>query len=107
MPPETWTDNRSVYGSASYRISKRVEIGAYYSRFYGNWTWNLNDPANHIFDKVATLRLDLTNHWDLKIEGHFMNGYAADSLRGFYIQDNLQGFKPNTNLLVIRTGIQF
>jgi hypothetical protein len=36
-----------------------------------------------------------------------MNGYAADSLRGFYIQDNLQGFKPNTNLLVIRTGIQF
>lgn len=107
QPAETWTDSRSFYGSASYRISKRVEIGSYYSRFYGNWVLNLSDPANHIFDKVATLRLDLTSHWDAKIEGHFMNGYADSSLRGFYIQDNPRGLKPNTNLLVIRTGIQF
>ena len=108
LPPEIVLDSRSVYGSASYRLSKRVQMGAYYPRFYLNWKENLSDPANHIFDKVASIRLDLTNHWDFKIEGHFMNGYGgADAFRGFYLQDNPQGLKPNTNLLVIRTGIQF
>jgi hypothetical protein len=108
LPPSVTQDNRSLYGSASYRISKRVEIGAYYSRFYLDWAEPHGDPANHIFDRVATIRLDLTNHWDVKIEGHFMNGYASsDAFRGFYFQDNPQGFKPNTDLLVIRTGIQF
>jgi hypothetical protein len=107
-PPEAINNNRSLYGAASYRISKRLEIGAYYSRFYPDWADYHSDPANHIFDKVAAIRLDLTNHWDVKIEGHFMNGYASgDALRGFYLQDNPQGFKPNTNLLVIRTGVEF
>jgi len=108
LPPELTQDNRSIYGSASYRISKRVEVGAYYSRFYLDWADLHSDPDNHIFDKVATVRLDLTNHWDVKIEGHFMNGYGgSDAFRGFYFQDNPQGFKPNTNLLVIRMGVQF
>jgi len=107
-PPESVLDSRSFYGSASYRISKRLELGSYYSRFYLDWGDNLNDPGNHIYDKVATVRLDLTSHWDLKIEGHFMNGYGAtDAFRGFYLQNNQQGFKPNTNLLVIRTGFEF
>jgi hypothetical protein len=44
----------------------------------------------------------------VKLEGHFMHGYAAsDAFRGFYPVDNPQGLKPTTNLLVIRTGIQF
>jgi hypothetical protein len=108
LPPSVTQDNRSIYGSASYRISKRVEVGAYYSRFYLNWADPHSDPANHIFDKVATLRLDLVNHWDVKIEGHFINGFAdLDAFRGFYLQDNPQGFKPDTNLLIIRTGVQF
>jgi hypothetical protein len=108
LPPETILDNRSFYGSASYRLSKRIEIGTYYSRFYLNWGASHSDPGNHIFDKVATIRLDLTSHWDLKLEGHFMNGSgASDAFRGFYLQENPQGFKPNTNLLVIRTGIEF
>ncbi len=107
-PPETVLDSRSIYGSASYRISKRLELGTYYSRFYLNWAAKLSDPANHIFDKVATARLDLTGHWDLKIEGHFMNGYgASDAFRGFYLQNNPQGFQPTTNMLVIRTGVEF
>jgi hypothetical protein len=108
QPPAIEIDSRSVYGSASYRISKRLEIGAYYSRFYFDWADKLSDPDNHIFDKVAAVRLDLTSHWDVKIEGHFMNGYGSgDAFRGFYLQDNPQGFKPDTNLLVIRTGVQF
>ncbi len=107
-PIETKLDSRSFYGSVSYRISKWIEVGTYYSRFYVNWGSNHSDPGNHIFDKVASLRLDLNNHWDVKIEGHFMNGYGAeDAFQGFYLQENPQGFRPNTDLLVIRTGLQF
>jgi hypothetical protein len=101
-------DSRSLYGSASYRVAKRLELGTYYSQFYLDLRANVNGPSSHIFEKVATARLDLTSHWDLKVEGHFMHGYAAsDAFRGFYAQDNPQGLKPVTNLLVIRTGVQF
>jgi hypothetical protein len=101
-------NSRSAYGSASYRISKRLELGAYYSRFYLDLRANSNGPSSHIFERVASARLDLTSHWDVKLEGHFMHGYAAsDAFRGFYPVDNPQGLKPATNLLVIRTGIQF
>jgi hypothetical protein len=107
-PYETVLDNRAFYGSASYRISKWLEVGSYYSRFYLNWRGTLSNPDNHIYDKVATVRFDVTNHWDIKIEGHFMNGYGAtDAFQGFYLQDNQQGLKPNTNLLIIRTGLEF
>ena len=101
-------DSRSFYGSASYRISKRLELGTYYSRFYLDWRASASGPGSHIFEKVAAARIDLTNHWDVKIEGHFMHGYAqSDAFRGFYPRDNPQGLKPETNLLVIRTGFQF
>ena len=107
-PPEVSEDSRSFYGAASYRISKLLELGTYFSRFYPDWRLEHGVPQNHIFDKVVAARLDLTQHWDLKLEGHFMNGYAAgDALRGFYLQNNPQGLKPATNLLVIRTGYQF
>jgi hypothetical protein len=107
-PPEILVDSRSFYGSATYRFGNHLDVGGYYSRFYLDWADKLSDLDNHIFDKVASVRLDLTGHWDLKIEGHFMNGYgASDAFRGFYPQDNPQGFKPATNLFVIRTGYQF
>jgi hypothetical protein len=36
-----------------------------------------------------------------------MNGYGTtDAFRGFYLQDNPQGFKRDTNLLIIRTGVE-
>ncbi|HEY3459127.1 MAG TPA: hypothetical protein VGK64_31370 [Bryobacteraceae bacterium] len=107
-PPELLVDSRSFYGAATYRLGKRVEIGGYYSRFYLDWADKHSDLGNHIFDKVACIRFDLASHWDLKIEGHFMNGYgASEAFRSFYPQDNPQGFKPGTNLLVLRTGFQF
>ena len=46
--------------------------------------------------------------WNVKLEGHFMNGYGNSSYPdGFYPQVNPQGFRPNTNALVIKTGINF
>jgi hypothetical protein len=65
-------------------------------------------PANHIYDKVITARVDLNKFWNVKLEGHFMNGYGNSSYPdGFYPQVNPQGFRPNTNALVIKTGINF
>ncbi len=65
-------------------------------------------PANHIYDKVVTTRIDLKRYWNVKVEGHFMDGYAGSVFpSGFYPQVNPQGFKPNTNALVLKTSVNF
>jgi hypothetical protein len=99
-------DMRSAYVAASYRLTKLLEIGSYYSRFYYNWAYLHSDPLNHVFDQAITARLDLRKYLDLKIEGHFMNGImpSATVSRGFYIAPNPAGLKPDTRLLVIRLG---
>ena len=65
-------------------------------------------PNNHIYDNVLTARVDVTRHFLVKVEGHFMDGYGAqDSIRGFYTQNNRAGLKAKTNMLVLRTGVSF
>jgi hypothetical protein len=57
---------------------------------------------------VAAARLDLNRFWYVKIEGHFMNGYGLAAYPdGFYLQQNPLGFKPDTNALVLKTGVHF
>ncbi len=112
---DVWSDNRGWYTAASYRLSKRFEIGSYYSDLStlykrGSLPASLDTslPGNHIRDKVITGRVDLSKFWDIKIEGHFMDGYNNNQYpAGFYIPDNPQGFKPKTNLLIVRTGWYF
>ena len=101
-------DHRSWYVSGSYRICRKLEVGTYHSFFYPLWDQDHSLPDNHIFDHAVTGKINLTHQWDLKIEGHFMDGYGSYfALRGFYPQDNPQGFAPKTNLLVVRTGWTF
>jgi hypothetical protein len=115
---EVTTDVRGWYASAAYRLSKRVELGAYYSRWVVSWADSMpglvqpdsqNSPDRHLYDKVVTARVDLNRHWNVKIEGHFMDGYGGVWAypSGFYSSDNPQGLKPKTNLLLIRTGWNF
>jgi hypothetical protein len=107
-PRDIVYDGRSFYMSAAYRVSKWVELGSYDSHYYANWRVPLSPPANHIFDKVATARVDLNSHWNLKVEGHFMDGYAAsNNAHGFYSQTNPSGLKPKTNMLVVRAGFNY
>ena len=114
------TDVRGWYVSGTYRVMKRLALGYYYSRYSittvsggpdAAFAPNQTDtslPANHIYDKVLTARLDLKRFWNVKVEGHFMNGYGASTYPdGFYPEVNPQGFKPNTNALVVKTGINF
>jgi hypothetical protein len=117
---ENVTDVRGCYISGAYRVTKRLALGSYYSRYTITSTaggqpgggvspsTDTSLPANHIYDKVVTARVDFNKFWNLKVEGHFMNGYGASTYPdGFYRHVNPQGFQPNTNALVIKTGINF
>jgi hypothetical protein len=113
-------DVRGWYVSGAYRVMKRLALGSYYSRYTitsvlggfltavaPNQT-DTNLPANHIYDKVLTARVDPTKFWNVKVEGHFMNGYGSSTYPdGFYPQVNPQGFSPNTKALVVKTGVNF
>jgi hypothetical protein len=117
---ESFADIRGWYVSGAYRIRKSLQIGSYYSRytvsnivsgalapFYPPAT-DTGLPANHDYDKVITGRVDLKRFWNVKIEGHFMNGYGSGPYpNGFYTQVNPQGFKPNTNAVVVKTSLYF
>lgn len=113
-------DVRGWYLCGSYRVNRRFDLGSYYSRYsiasffggvLGTFVSSQTDtslPANHIYDKVITGRIDLNKFWNVKVEGHFMDGYGEGSYPdGFYAQENPQGFEPNTQALVIKTSIHF
>jgi hypothetical protein len=52
--------------------------------------------------------VNLNRFWNVKVEGHFMDGYGSSTYPdGFYPQVNPQGFKPNTDALVVKTGVSF
>jgi hypothetical protein len=117
---EDFTDVRGWYVSAAYRVSKRFQLGSYYSRYtVTNRTGGLLSafappatdtglPPNHDYDKVVAGRVDLNRFWNVKVEGHFMNGYGdAPYPNGYYPQVNLRGFSPNTNALVVKTSLNF
>lgn len=112
---DVWSDNRGWYVSASDRLSKRIEVGAYYSDLTtlykrGPLAASLDPdlPGNHERDKVFTCRFDLTSFWNVKVEGHFIDGFNNNQYpAGFYTPVNPHGLLPNTKLLVIRTGVNF
>ena len=117
---ESFADIRGWYVSGAYRICKRLQIGSYYSHytisnivagalsaFYPPAS-DTTLPANHDYDKVVTGRVDLNKFWNVKVEGHFMNGYGSGPYpNGFYTQVNASGFAPNTNALVLKTSLNF
>jgi hypothetical protein len=103
------TDNRGWYIAGSYRLLKQLEVGSYWSQ-YSNWLVNTSLPQNHLYDKVVTAKVDVTNYWNIKVEGHFIDGHnsaVVTGLAGFYVSANPKGLMPTTNMLVIRTGLNF
>ena len=72
------------YGMATYRLSDRIEAGAYYSLFYPN----VHDREGHGAqfkerfyawqrDAAASLRFDVNDRWLWKAEAHFIDGVAS------------------------------
>ena len=100
--------DQESFASAAYRVSKYIELGTYYSHYHVDSPTAGDPNSSHINDNTATVRFDLMSHWDLKIEEHFIRGYGTTySAHGFYSTQNPEGFKPNTDLLVVRTGWSF
>jgi len=105
------TDVRGWYVAGSYQITKHLQLGSYYSRYSIGVPENYLIPSGtgHDYDKVVTMRVDLNRFVNIKVEGHFMDGYGMpdDYPNGFYSVDNPQGLKPKTNALVIKTSFKF
>jgi hypothetical protein len=74
LPPGQTVSERA-YGMTSYRLSKWVQPGAYYSMYFPD-VRNRTGRAQMQHDVAATLRFDINEHWLLKLEGHYMNGTA-------------------------------
>ena len=65
-------------------------------------------PTNHIYDQTITAKFDINSHIDLEVEGHFIDGNGGAKVdRGFYPNDNPNGYALATDLLVVRTGYHF
>ncbi len=95
------------YAAASYRVHSKVELGGYYSSYIYNRNLSYT-PDNSMRGPVLSARFDLTRYWNFKVEEHFIDGYGNRlGFRSFYPQVNARGFKDNTNVFIIRTGVTF
>jgi hypothetical protein len=100
--------SESWFVAGSYRVSKYFELGSYYSHYHYNTALPAEPANNHIYDKVVAGRVDLTSFWHVKVEGHFVDGVGSATFpHGFYRRDNPAGFQPETQMLVVRTGVNF
>lgn len=101
-------DFRAWYLSGAWRFGRLLEVGGYHSIYISDWPSDHSLPNNHLRDNVVTARFDITHFWNVKIEGHFMDGYGSTyAARGFYKSVNPQGLKPQTTMLLLRTGFNF
>jgi len=95
-------DQRAWYSMASYRLTKKLQAGGYYSH-YVNKAADTSLPANYSKDWVASARYDFNEYFYGKVEGHFLHGNGL----GDYAVANPNGLKPNSNMLAARIGFSF
>ena len=102
LPTLSWSRSTTMFAAGTSRdpieLQKRLALGYYYSRYsitsvcrrpegaYAPHQTDTSLPANHVYDKVITARVDLKRFWNLKVEGHFMNGYGFSTIRTDFIQ---------------------
>jgi hypothetical protein len=95
-------DGRSWFAMGSYRLSKNVQVGSYYSH-YVNKAADTTQPANHSKDFVVSGRYDFNPYFYAKIEGHFLHGTAL----GYYSDTNPNGLAPDSKMLSAKIGFTF
>ena len=74
--PSTDTVSERGYLMASYRVLPWLSPGVYYSLLFRDVDHRSGRDA-YQHDAAATLRFDLTDHWLLKLESHYLHGTAA------------------------------
>jgi len=73
--PVTW-DIRA-YALMGYRLTPRLQPSVYYSIYYPDRQTKDMGAGTKQLDAAATLRVDISPNWILKLEGHWMRGTAA------------------------------
>jgi hypothetical protein len=74
-PPIQSTEERA-YAMATYRVAPWFQPGAYYAVWFPDIE-KREGRENVQHDLALTLRFDLSSHWLVKLEGHYMNGTAG------------------------------
>jgi hypothetical protein len=94
-----------AYALMSYRVTKWLQPGAYYSVLFPD-TDNRSGRQNMQHDVATTLRFDLTANWLLKLEAHYMVGTAGltSSLNG---NAPLSALSQNWEALFLKTTAYF
>jgi hypothetical protein len=107
--PGTYIDSRAWFVAGSYRVNKYFEVGTYYNSYVTNTELSASDDNNHVSGPVVSGRFDINRFWNVKVEGHFMDGYGNPAYsHGFYSRNNPAGaLDANTTMLVVRTGFNF
>ncbi len=97
-------DWRSWYVMTSYRASKKLEVGTYYSHIVDAGGGESTSVYQH-YSKDWTIsgRYDFDSHFYAKVEEHFVHGTDI----GYYSDSNPNGEKPRSNILAARIGFSF
>lgn len=73
---EDATTAERMYVMAAYRLSPWLQPGAYYALHFAN-IHDRNRRSTHQHDTAVVVRVDLNEHWLVKLEAHYMHGTAA------------------------------
>lgn len=95
-------DQRAWYPMVSYDVTKKLQIGNYYSH-YINKAGDRSQPENYSKDWVVSSRYDFNSYMYGKVEGHFLHGTAL----GYYPNVNPNGLQANSDMLAMRMGFSF
>jgi len=81
--PNSTVENERFYAMASYQVVPWFSPGAYYAVYFPD-VEDRKGRESYQHDIALTLRFDPTEHWLIKLEGHFMSGTA-------YLNPDLNG----------------
>ena len=95
-------DTRSWYPMIRYDITKRLQVGTYYSH-YMNKSQAPSSASSYSKDWTISGRYNFNSYFYAKLEGHFLQGTGL----GYYANVNPGGLKLNTNMLAARIGFSF
>lgn len=105
LPDQNETASERAYGMITYRASKWLQPGAYYSVLFPNA--DHRDGREHVQHDIATtLRFDINDHWLVKLEGHYMFGTAGFASA---LNDNvpLTDLRKGTGVFLVKTTAYF
>ncbi len=105
------TTSEGWYIMASYRVKDWLAAGLYYSEYYsdrddkdGENLEAAGTPDYYAWQKeiVPTIRFDINEYWNIKLEAHFVNG-AAQVLD----LNNTDGKEEDWTLYAVKTSFSF